>query len=233
MAELELPIKIIIDKIKSRIENGEYGLIIGDDASGRVPALIPGNFIKKVSESKGLDKPDIIFIPGKPYLLPILDRTVNVPKLEKYLSKYEITKDKRILIVTDTVLSGNSLAVLVRLLGEIGFTCDIATVGVETEEKDVADRNKKLQNFEVISGEYHNEDSHMPNTPRIYKEKTLSGVTKKVGQTKSTTLKSTESNEDDKEIIQDQINQAREDANVVTQHLIDWYESRTKSSSSS
>lgn len=54
VAELELPNKIIIEKIQSRIEAGEYGLIIGDDASGRIPTLILGNFIKKISEQKGL-----------------------------------------------------------------------------------------------------------------------------------------------------------------------------------
>ena len=85
VAELELPIKIIIEKIRPRIENGEYGLIIGDDASGRIPTLILGNFIRKTSEQKGLDKPNIVFIPGKLLLYPILDSTVNVPKLEKYL----------------------------------------------------------------------------------------------------------------------------------------------------
>src|SRR3989338_4536592 len=189
VAELELPIKIIIEKIRPRIEKGEYGLIIGDDASGRIPTLILGNFIKKVSESKGINVPNIIFIPGK-LIGPFLGFGSESmrKKLEDHINKFGAILEKRILIVTDTVLTGQSLKTLVGLLREIGFTCDIATIGVETDEKDLSDRDGKLQNSEVISGEFYTEDHHMHNTPKIYKEKTLSGVTKKVGQTRSTTI---------------------------------------------
>lgn len=224
VAELELPIKIIIEKIRSRIENGEYGLIIGDDASGRIPTLILGNFIKTISEQRGLGKPNIIFIPGK-LASSVLWGSNDRKVLEKHVGKFGATKDKRILIVTDTVLSGNSLKKLVELLHEMEFVCDIATIGVETDEEDLLDRDFNLQHSEVISGEYQTEHSFFINTPKIYQEKTLSGVTKKRGQTKSTTIKSTESDKDEKEMIQDQINQARKDAGVVTDHLISWYES--------
>lgn len=231
VAELELPIKIIIEKIQSRIENGEYGLIIGDDASGRIPTLILGNFIKTISEQRGLKKPNIIFIPGK-LMGPILNLDSGMraksKKLENHIAKFGATKDKRILIVTDTVLSGDSLKILVTVLHEIGFTCDIATIGVETDEKDLLNRDSNLHHSEVISGEYYNEDGFKQHTPKIYRAKTLSGVTKKAGQTKSTTVKSTESDEEEKKIIQDQINQAREDASVVTDHLINWYQAQDK-----
>src|SRR3990167_11536940 len=95
VAELELPIKIIIEKIRTRIENGEYGLIIGDDASGRIPTLILGNFIKKVSEQKGLDKPNIIFIPGA-----FISGSFEILELDAYVEKWGmVDKDKRILVV--------------------------------------------------------------------------------------------------------------------------------------
>lgn len=228
VAELELPIKIIIEKIQSRIEAGEYGLIIGDDASGRIPTLILGNFIKKISEQRGLYKPNIIFIPGK-LRSRIFGRDNDRKELEEYVGKFGADRDKRILIVTDTILTGDSLKTLVSVLHKIGFICDIATIGVETDEEDsedLLDRDFNLEHAEIISGEYYTEDSVMPNTPKIYREKTLSGVTKKTGQTKSTTIKSGESYEDEKEMIQDQINQARKDANIVVGHLIDWYKSQ-------
>ncbi len=225
VAELELPIKIIIEKIMSRIENGDYGLIIGDDASGRIPTLILGNFIRKISERRGLDKPNIIFIPGK-LRSRILGRDNDRKELEQHIVKFGANRDKRVLIVTDTILTGDSLQTLVVLLKKIGFTCDIATIGEETDLQDVSDRDQKLQNSEVISGEYYNEDNLMENTPKIYREKTLSGVTKKAGQTRSTTIKSRESDEEYKELVQHYVEQTRKDAGVVTDHLIDWYESR-------
>lgn len=223
VAELEEPIKRIIEQILPRIERGEYGLIIGDDASGRIPTLILGNFIKTISEQRGLSKPEILFIPGK-LRSRILGRDNDRKELEEHISRFGSSIDNRVLIVTDTVLTGESLKTLVAMLRKIGFTCDIATIGVEADEESIEDISQRLQNSEIISGEYYTENSLMPNTPKIYREKTLSGVTKKRGQTKSTTLKSTESNEEEKAMIQDQINQAREDAGVVTKHLIEWYE---------
>lgn len=229
VAELELPIKIIIEKIRTRIENGEYGLIIGDDASGRIPTLILGNFIKTISEQKSLNKPNIIFIPGK-LMRPILNFESGMrskrKKLEEHINKFGAAKDKRVLMVTDTVLTGGSLKILVTLLHELGFTCDIATIGVETEEKDLVNRDLNLQHSEIISGEYQNKNRGFPHTPGIYREKALSGVTKKAGKTWSTAIvKSGEYDWEEKEVIQSQINQAREDAGVLTDHLINWYQS--------
>lgn len=236
VAELELPIKIIIEKIKSRIENDEYGLIIGDDASGRIPTLILGNFIRKISEQRGLNKPNIIFIPGKlmgPFLGFGSDGMRE--KLENHISGFGATEEKRVLIVTDTILSGGSLEILVKLLKKSGYICDIATIGIEEEPIDIEAPPKDLEYIEthedilggaeIISGEYNGEDDMHPNTPKIYKKKNLSGVTKKAGRTRSTTIKSKESDEEDGEFIQLQINQAREDAGVVTDHLIKWYKS--------
>ena len=239
VAELEEPIRKIIEKIRERIESGEYGLIIGDDASGRIPTLILGNFIKRISEVRGLQKPNIIFIPGK-LMGPIFgfNSESRRKKLENHIAKFGATDEKRVLIVTDTVLSGGSLEILIKLLKQSGYICDIATIGIEEESTDIEapprdleypeteTREDLLRGVEIISGEYKGEDKFHPNTPKIYKEKTLSGVIKKAGQTKSTTIKSGEPDEEEKEWIQSQINQAREDAKAVTQHLIDWYESQ-------
>src|SRR3989338_7015540 len=158
VAELEEPIKKIIEKIKSRIENGDYGLIIGDDASGRVPVLILGNFIRKVSEKRDLNKPNIIFIPGK-LRSYFFDNESKKKYFDRHISKFGVTKDKRILIVTDTVLSGLSLEVLIGLLHDMGYVCDIATIGVETSETNASLRDVMLDGSEVVSGEYFNEYS--------------------------------------------------------------------------
>jgi len=47
VAELEMSSKKIIEQIQDRIEREEYGIIIGDDASGRIPTLIIGGLIRK------------------------------------------------------------------------------------------------------------------------------------------------------------------------------------------
>ena len=40
IAKLREPIKNILEQMRERIDRGEYTLIIGDDASGRIPTWI-------------------------------------------------------------------------------------------------------------------------------------------------------------------------------------------------
>lgn len=237
VAELEEPIKKIIEKIKSRIEAGEYGIIIGDDASGRIPALILGNFIKKVSEARGLSKPNIIFIPGKLTKdMPGGDfvqegqRIERIQEFDDYLSEHGADKNKKVLIVTDTVQSGGSLSALVDLLNKSGYVAEIVTIGLEFEDDEKMQKRRKrhLKNTEIISGEYRRSrepvSRTIDNTPMIYGKHELGGVKKIEGDDKSKPTKVFETY--GKQGIQHSINQAREDAAIITDSLFNWYESQ-------
>lgn len=224
IAELEKPIKKIIEKIKFRIESGEYGLIIGDDASGRVPALILGNFIKKISEIRGATKPNVIFIPGK-----LSDFSYDsVDELKAHLEKWGLREGKRVLIATDTVKSGESLEVLVKLIKISGYECDIATIGLEDPIVKMIERKINLGSTKIISGRYQNKDN--PHTPRIYKSDSR-GVSKSASDHVS--YRYGYFNEKRQKEAQSIVNMSRKDANIIVEHLVDWYESRTKSSSPS
>lgn len=253
IAELEVPIKKIIEKIKERIENGKYGLIIGDDASGRIPAIILGNFIIKISEQRNLEKPNIIFIPGKlkseefnwrkVFGLRSTSKRKQYEKLDEYVSSHGASKERKILIVTDTVKSGDSLKTLVGLLKRAGYRCDIATIGIETP---MIGRGIKesLVGTDIISGEYRIKDrDRNQNTPLIYEHESrkLTGVYKIPGDKVSKPIKLSalpeginpeDVNPEDLNIdssrqeIQGFINQAREDANIIVDHLVDWYKSQ-------
>ena len=252
ISELEAPLKRIIEKLSVRIEDGEYSLIIGDDASGRIPAIILGNFVKRISEARGLVNPDIIFIPGKldNGLQSFLDKILNrkntskqQEELDEYVSNQGAIKEKRILIITDTIQSGYSLKTLVDLLNRAGYNCDIATIGMETP---IVGQGMKesLKGIDIFSGEYLNKSrKDNQNTPLIYREESrkFTGVYKKPGDKVSKTLKSLALPEgvnpedvnpesiniySSRREIQDSINQSRKDANIVVEHLIDWYESQ-------
>lgn len=224
IAELESPIKIIIERIKSKIENGEYGLIIGDDASGRVPALILGNFIREVHGKNEHVKPNIIFIPGKIRTNSIdYFEEEDAKYLEDYIEKKGATKDKRILIVTDTVMSGNSLKTLVRRLKKVGYACDIATIGVEEPMRSFVERKINLGNTKIISGKYNNGEVDSKHTPKLYDSHELSGVKKEPGGYTSASLKDMYRTDRKRQEIQDKINKTREDGKVLTDKLLDWY----------
>ena len=244
VAELEEPIKKIIEKIKDRIEGGEYGLIIGDDAGGRIPTLILGGFIQKISENEARQKPSLIFIPGKqalkgglegrPLLKKIFERRgllklreVQERELNDHLIKYGATKDKKILIVTDTVKSGHSLKTLTTLLRSLGYNYEIATIGIEPSPINKNSFREALGGADIFSGAYYSkekkEDRH---TPRIYSQEgeKYTGVRKFEGDRSSIALKRLFSPDESPEEIQEAINQSRHDSSFVVDRLVEWYQ---------
>ena len=58
IAELEHPLEKILEKIGKK----DFDLIIGDDASGRIPTLILSKFFKAKAEKEGGELPQTIFV---------------------------------------------------------------------------------------------------------------------------------------------------------------------------
>lgn len=235
IAELEQPLRTIIEKIKPKIEAGEYGLFIGDDVSGRVPTIILGKIINAIYEARGFEKSKIIFIPGK-----LSSKTSTEEKLDKYLAKLGFDRKKKILIITDTVYTGKSLNTLVNLIHKLNLDCNIATIGLEAAISNLnkerryttlLDKQTPLRDVEIYSGEYKNTDGSK--TPRIYKEKHKSGVIKEPGQEISQSYSKIYSGTfknspnwlftQKKKEIQNTVNETRADAQIVTNKLVDWY----------
>lgn len=238
IAELEEPVKNIIEKIKSRIEKGEYGLIISDDASGRIPALILGGVIKKISKLRNVRNPNIIFIPGR---LKNSKDDLAKEKLQKHLDAYGVKKGERILIITEAIMSGKALSVISRLLEELGFETDIATMGIEEfgNTNSLAEkRGKNLgQKSTVISGNYVRRTSSSTNTPLVYRDKEISGVYKKSGNLTSQPIKLKEhffenlfkkARLEHRTEIQQKINTSRAEVGLLVDKLFNWYLSQSK-----
>ncbi|MEX2090670.1 MAG: hypothetical protein WD989_00875 [Candidatus Paceibacterota bacterium] len=232
VAELEKPIKKIIEKIKDRIENGEYGLIIGDDASGRIPARILGDFIREISKIKGLYQPNTIFIPSKLQKGGwfFKEKENQQDKFEQHISKFGAVPNKKILIITDTVFSGESLKVLTSLIRNAGYDLDIATIGQEFDGplgRPDAFPEENLRGAQIISGEFEMSEEQKQktgwaHTPKIYANKKMSGVFK--SGFKSRKLADSNYTSDlERDQIQYSIEQSRVDAKKMTNRLVDWY----------
>ncbi|MES3031862.1 MAG: hypothetical protein V4699_01310 [Patescibacteria group bacterium] len=227
--ELEEPIKNIIEQIRVRIENGEYGLIISDDVSGRIPALILGGFIKRISELKKVCNPNLLFIPGN------LDSSQYIPMrqtLIEYLEKHGIKKGERILIITEVLHSGVSLKVLTRLLKEFNFGVDIATMGIDVRKGVLGnlEREKNLRDVEIVSGDYMRENStQVSYVPLIYKRKERTGVYKNPGELVSKPLRSKYKDNvfgtalEKRAKNQKKINNSRAEVKILVEKLVKWY----------
>jgi len=132
--ELEEPLKILLSQLKERIDQGEYQLIIGDDASGRIPTFVFDRFLNKLYVEKGYKTPKTIFIAGSRYLTieagkhkekKILDYLHHV-----FQKHFQGGLPVRTLIITDTIASGSSLEPIVQSLIRKGALFDVATISL-------------------------------------------------------------------------------------------------------
>lgn len=203
IVELEGLTKNILEKMLPNIERGDYDLIIGIDASGRIPTLIMDKFIKYVYAQKSYPMPNTRFLAGSASFLGDLEK-----QIENWNPK------KKVLIVEDTIVTGYSVRNLAKVLKEWGVTFDIASMVNFGTLSNLLDSKSVLKAEHIYSGGNDVVD--------IYAARHLSGVEKVHGKTFSRPFRKGHTGP----AIQEIINEARADADIVVKNLIDWYESK-------
>lgn len=134
IAELEPAVISLVEKLKEKIEAGEYDTLVSDEIGGRIPTLILRKIIKLVRPNAQLAT---YFISGGHYLpdaAPYPDsknekkRAGDYEKLSKHIQK--ITENtKSALISTQFIFKGGSVSKLYRLLKEAGVPdVDVASL---------------------------------------------------------------------------------------------------------
>lgn len=212
--ELRTPIKNILDQLRSEIDSGTYKIILGDDASGRIPTIIFGNVLSSIYLEKDSKVPQIRFIPAHPEI-PKQPLDNEVKKISR---KMEMSG--KVLIVTDTILFGGHLRPVAEALKNNNLKFDIASIGIEGG----APRNK----VEDLEKEWDCKIAWgMEGTPSIYYNKSLSGVFKEDRDTISRSRKRREmrygiANYKARKEQKD-INMARQDADELSRQIYEWY----------
>jgi len=173
---LERPIASILDDLSPAIERGEYSVIIGDDASGRIPTLIINDVLRSLYEDTNIPPPLVRFIAGSRHAVDTArttkERSVS-DQVERILRDAQKSRaDGAVLIVTDTISSGQSLLPLTMALRDIGVEADIASIGLDYAnvegQKDAMQQKLNVRN--LVYG--------VEGTPPIYANNHLGGVTK-------------------------------------------------------
>ena len=218
--ELHLPIEKIIKELLPNIERGEYSVILGDDASGRIPTLIIGEIIEAVYKDRDMMSPLIKFIAGSTFFTESeLERHTKQRLVQDHIAKIkkEVNRnDWKALIVTDTIDLGRSMDVLMKGLQENGLTADIATIGIVTSSS--GSNLESKWGTKVVCG--------MFGKPMIYSSAIfggggeLSGVRKNPKDLFSTPLKEHKSNQQE---IQRKLNKARALAHEIAVSIIAKY----------
>lgn len=170
--ELEKPILHILNQLVNKIKKGTYKLIIGEDASGRIPTLIIAYALKAIYEKQGFQPSIVRFIAGSSNL-PISLREQKVVDVTRQIEKIKTTVKKRhqtsgeTLIVTDTIHSGDSIKVFVNALKKNRMKFQIATIGITS-----------LQTFHELQGQGISIVKGQDYTPDIWGMHALHGVKK-------------------------------------------------------
>ena len=124
--ELERPCERIVQSIESEIEKGEYGLILGEDSGGRIPAYILGHVLQSLSQKNNLVPPTVRFIAG-------------ADGLEELIQKIELRalehggELKRILFVTELISSGRTIQPIIEACKKSGVKTDVATIALNSK----------------------------------------------------------------------------------------------------
>ncbi|MDP3726555.1 MAG: hypothetical protein Q8R36_05165, partial [bacterium] len=244
IAELREPLKNILAEMRENIDRGDYGLIIGDDASGRIPTWFFYNFLKELYKGKKMPPPKVRYFAGgyrvdpSQFSLgrsPFKERaSQKFEKIEMYLAqaKKDMGKsnllNKKALVVTDAIGTGSTLQPIIEALQKQNTPFDIATV---------SSFNDLTPRFEgkVFSGQ--------DQSPSIYRNHELAGVVKDRKHVFAEPYKtywarlaegvdpnlgispfSPEETEELQHKHQERINEARKDAEILAHELAEWYQ---------
>lgn len=225
ISALREPILKMIKPVLANIEAGDYQVLIGDDASGRIPALIVRTVISGIYAKNGHQNIQTRFIAGTrgyrncpPYKKVFIEKNEKVAQYIQDISA-SIPNMKNALIVTDTIASGKSLTPVVESLKKSGIIYDILTVGDEIGSDKYNDMVIKRLGRPFFSGQHK--------TPLIYSEPSISGVEKDPKNLHAIpTIKNIFSPEDSIH-ERKKIALAREEAKKVASDILASYESRS------
>lgn len=174
---LREPIKNLLVQLRDDIEAGNYAMIVGDDASGRIPTLIFREVLGEIYQEKDLPVPKTLFFAGEAFFDPGLEAK-RVRDLKELLEKNQVRQlvgEKKVLVVSDTLVTGMHLKPVTRALQDMEAEFDIAVVGFRASYRtgDVEGARQSLQ--QALGGRIVFGSSR---TPKIWSEYKYGGVQK-------------------------------------------------------
>ena len=209
--EIFPPLCNIVFDLKEKIKEGKYSLVIGDDASGHVPALILYKFIREIYKEKQ-KKINIVFLSGSKGLNES-DLENKKEKIKNLLKdKLNVNEKSGVLVATDVVFTGETLVPLRDVLNDMKVDYNISSISVLYEKDSVA-LEEKFDN-KLIYGTYGELQSILGNS-------TLSGFEKSPEDIFAKRKKLTS----EQEVY---FRQGRKDIEIAVKKLTDFYESISK-----
>jgi hypoxanthine phosphoribosyltransferase len=231
MKEMEPVMSSLVMKLKTEIETGEYGALLSDEVGGRIPTLILRKIMKEkgpnvdiktffLAAGTGLEGKATSYIPT-PF---VKTRRQDYEKLKSYLKKAKT--DKKLLIITEFIQTGHSIHSIVEALQNLGIqNFDIATLYLAATDypDNIAQRHRNISGKKII---YGSDEEFDPGFGTMHHQ--LSGLTKSYYYQPYPTTAAKYKREgkplartDKESQIQEKINKAREDVDLMAERVIE------------
>lgn len=175
------PFFSLVEKLKEDIDAETYDVLIGDDASGRIPTVALRNLMTErmrqahpdMSQEEDREALKTYFVAGGRI-------STNTEKLEEFFAKIKPTVKKRALFVTEHIGSGESAKRIGEMLENANIPFDIATLSITIDEHGQRSEPAKffMTRHKIFIGEYAGYNS----APEIYDAHKLAGVFKEPDQ---------------------------------------------------
>ncbi len=212
IAEMEPAMISLVEKLKDKIESGEYDTLISDGVGGRIPTRILREVMMKSGNRDTARKLNTFFLPGGGMAH---DLSSNKKFNDFVTKKLNPLVESRALLVTEFVDTGHSIRTLTKALEKAGFSkFDIAIATIrEGTEKDA----------QLVPGHKSFYGSIVRFTPKLYfTDARLGGVKKESISDRIHIFRLKNENQDyqKKQEIQKDIHQAREDAHTIAEKIL-------------
>lgn len=197
----------ILEKLRGDIEAGNYAMLLGDDASGRLHTRLLGEVIKGVYGRKGYPPPTVRFVAGSGQLGHLYDEKKEalreyVAKLKQELSAKNLAKSK-VLVVSDIVFTGNSLNLLAGALQREGILFDLVSFSGPDDIQ-----------LKVLEGRWGTRIVRGVGGGGLYGQHHLAGVEKHSGDLHAHLLRG---------FSKAEVGASRADIKIVAQNLSSWF----------
>lgn len=202
VASLEKPMLKICNELKSGLERNKYGIIVGDDTSGRLPTLALKGFSDFVSDQNHMERLPTVFLQSG---TKAKDEDVALQFKERVLSRKKDIQDKKALIVTDYIQSGRSVNRLMELFKSQDLPFDVVVLHLSDE----FDQSKLVipESSNMIIGEVS------PYSPSVWAKETLTGLSRiEIPTNEVRAIRGTP-------FYNKRLRQAREDINLLVRKL--------------
>ncbi|MGH7204044.1 MAG: hypothetical protein ACREHC_06390 [Candidatus Levyibacteriota bacterium] len=164
--ELLPPLDSIVDQMKGSFQNGDYGALVGDDTSGRIPTLILRGVVNHINTAHERPAVPTIFVQGRDIL-----STADTERLTQQMQLLtDASEGQRALIVSEFLATGGHVKGIGRVIHSAGIPYDIATIGKAVFTKNYQRYGTLSKDEQIFSS------PGVSQCPAIYGKRELTGL---------------------------------------------------------